>query len=230
MQSITVGEVFNQWLVLGETWEEKPYGRRRQISCRCSCGTLANINPADLTKGRTRMCRKCSAKCRPKGAEAPQTVHGLSNTGTQWVWSDMKRRCLSPERRGYANYGGRGIKIQPSWVDGEGIRTGFHCFLLDMGERPTKKHQLDRVDNDGDYTKDNCRWANREEQDYNKRNTFKFQAFGRTWNLKEASEATGFSKGMLFARMVALGFSPELALTQPHRDGLLSKLCPPETL
>ena len=203
MQSITVGEVFNQWLVLGEAWEDKPYGRRRQVSCRCSCGTLANINPADLTKGRTRMCRKCSAKC---------------------------RRCLSPERRGYANYGGRGISIQTSWVDGDGSRTGFHCFLLDMGERPTKKHQLDRVDNDGDYTKDNCRWATREEQDYNKHNTFKFQAFGRIWNLKEASEATGFSRGMLFSRMVVLGLSPELALTKPHRDGILSKLSPPEPI
>ena len=80
-----------------------------------------------------------------------------------WVWSDMKRRCTKPNHPAYANYGGRGITVCESWM------LSLQAFLSDMGPRPSRKHSLDRSDNDKGYSKDNCRWVTRKEQNLNKR-------------------------------------------------------------
>ena len=129
----------------------------------------------------------------------------------------MKRRCMEPGRRGYENYGGRGIKVCDRWITGDGARGGFECFVADLGERPSKDHQLERADNDGDYTPANCSWVPRREQDYNKRNTFRFEAFGRQLTLLEAEQAYGLPRATIWRRIHRGGMHPEVALTQPLR-------------
>ena len=104
----------------------------------------------------------------PKGYAAK---HGHSPNGcpspTYRSWGNMIQRCTNPSRTSFPSYGGRGITFDPSWAK-------FAVFLADMGERP-KGQTLDRIDLDKNYTKDNCKWSTRAEQDANKRQTVRWQ-------------------------------------------------------
>lgn len=114
---------------------------------------------------------------------------------TYSVWQGMKYRCNNPNAPAYKNYGGRGIKICMRWSN------SFHNFLSDMGERPTSKHTLDRIDNDKGYSPDNCRWATRAEQGRNTRANRLVTYNGQTKPLIEWSEITGVNYGTLRSRL-----------------------------
>lgn len=105
----------------------------------------------------------------------PAETHGLSYKHQLWsTWKSMRTRCNNPNALSYKNYGGRGIKVCRRWDD-------FKSFIEDVGDKPSPKHQLDRIDYDGDYEPTNIRWATREQQNVNQRPKGKSKVKGVYW-------------------------------------------------
>ncbi len=91
-------------------------------------------------------------------------MHGLHKTSEYSTWANMKDRCLNPRQKGYQSYGGRGITVCGRWQD------SFVAFYEDMGAKPFKKAQIDRINNDGNYEPSNCRWISCVKNSRNRRN------------------------------------------------------------
>jgi hypothetical protein len=107
---------------------------------------------------------------------ARNSKHGMAARGQKppeyGVWRNMIHRCTNPEDKRYADWGGRGISVCDSWL------RDFAAFYAAMGPRPTPRHSIDRIDNDGDYEPGNCRWATPVEQAANKRMTIHWRKRG----------------------------------------------------
>ena len=118
------------------------------------------------------------------------------------IWGVMKRRCERPDCSMYYCYGGRGIKVCDRWSN---LENGFTNFYLDMGPRPTdengKPYQIDRIDTNGDYCPENCRWVPAIKNARNKRNNVVFLINGEKMCLKEVANLFGFNRSALGNRM-----------------------------
>lgn len=125
------------------------------------------------------------------------------------AWISMKQRCDNPKLPSWDRYGGRGITYDPRW-------SVFENFLNDMGERPKGK-TLDRKDNDGNYTKDNCRWATAKQQQNNTRVNVKVTYLGETLTMAEWEVKLGFPASTMHNRIEA-GWSIERVITEPLRN------------
>lgn len=110
----------------------------------------------------------------------------------------MKQRCLNERNRNYKDYGGRGITVDPRWL-GE---HGFENFLEDMGRRPSPKHSLDRENNNGPYSKNNCRWATRTEQAANRRSNLLLTYRGETKPITVWARELGLHRDALGRRLL----------------------------
>lgn len=133
--------------------------------------------------------------------------HKMCRTSIYGVWCDMKRRCYNPKRNNYHSYGGRGITVCPTWKD------SFVTFFNDMGERPDKNYSLDRIDNNKQYSKENCKWSTRSEQNNNTQRSIKYK--GET--ASQASLRLGGDYNLVAYRIRVGGWSLEKAFTTRSR-------------
>jgi hypothetical protein len=136
--------------------------------------------------------------------------HGMHNTPEYRAWDGMKRRCHNPQDARYHRYGARGIAVYPAWF------ASFEAFYNDMGPRPTDLHSLERIDNNGPYAPDNCRWATRSDQARNRRPSRTLTYNGETLPLPTWAERIGISLAALYHRLNR-GWTIERALTTPPR-------------
>ena len=119
---------------------------------------------------------------------------GVRNTPEYDAWNNMKGRCYRSSQKCYKNYGGRGIEVCDRWRD------SFMNFYADMGPRPSSTHMLDRIDNNGNYCPENCRWTTRKEQNDNRRTTVWIVYKGERKTLTEWSSLLGIRYGRMFQR------------------------------
>lgn len=133
--------------------------------CQCECGNTSIIRQACLVTGDSKSCG-CYKR---EESRKRMTKHGLSYDGTRGLnsYAHMLRRCYAPEEPFYEDYGGRGISVCDRWNPQKG--GSFENFLKDMGERPSKEYSLERINVNGDYSPDNCKWGTQREQNFNKR-------------------------------------------------------------
>ena len=110
---------------------------------------------------------------------APNKTHGLSTSAEYICWSNIRARCRNPKSKNYPHYGGKGITVCDEWYD------SFERFIEDMGERPSEKHSLDRINPLYSYHKDNCRWALWNTQTMNKIYNMVFEYNGLKMTAKE---------------------------------------------
>jgi len=170
--------------------------------CVCDCGIEKVFHRSAIASGHTQSCG-CIRK------ESPNRItHGMAGTLTYKTWAGMVQRCTNPNEDSFRHYGGRGIKIDPRWLD-------FDNFLADMGTKP-KGMSIDRIDNNGNYEPGNCRWATPSQQHNNMRSNRLLTLNGRTQNVTQWANELGVKPNLIFQRL-HYGWSDERTLTEPVR-------------
>lgn len=178
--------------------------------CSCECGAYHDAVSGRLLNGWTRSCG-CLSSDHGRSLGFASATHGLSHKSSEYnIWSGMKARCLNPKTASFKRYGGRGISISQRWVD------SFQNFLTDMGERPGPEYSLDRIDANGDYCPENCRWATQRDQQNNRTNNNIVTALGRSMSTARWEEVTGI-RALTIRNRISAGWEPDEAVSRPPR-------------
>lgn len=183
--------------------------------CKCECGNETVTEGTYLLTGHTKSCGcllKDSAKYRNK---EKTTTHGLTYdrdgkiARLYRIWLGIKTRCFNPNEPGYFRYGGRGIKVCDEWM--HNFKT-FHDWALDNGYK--ENLTIDRINNNGNYEPDNCKWATSKEQANNRRTNRRITMKGETKTVAEWAEDSNIKYCQIIARLND-GWSLEKATTIP---------------
>lgn len=170
---------------------------------QCDCGQKVVVAAANVKNGNTMSCGCLFLN-------GNNLRHGGSGTREYSIWKGIKARCLNPNIPNYNTYGGRGIKVCDRWLK-------FENFLADMGKCPGKEYSLDRINNDGDYCPENCRWATWIEQCNNQRKTIRVTINGQTHSLAEWCRLRGADYGIARRRYVRGVRGEDLFMVQVHK-------------
>ena len=204
LQSL-VGKKYGRLLVIERA---ESYKGKTKWLCKCACGNECIVYGVSLKSGNTRSC----------GCYKTENAKKLYSTVRQndkhlyGVWNAIKQRCNNPNNRSYHNYGGRGIKICDEWANN--YKT-FYDWAMCAGYEKGK--EIDRIDCDGNYEPDNCRFVDIETQANNKRNVKLYTINGVTKSLTQWCKEYEMNYGMVRQRIIKLGWTIEDALIKPKQ-------------
>lgn len=176
--------------------------------CHCDCGKDTVVLLSDIRGGKTRSCG-CLARDLSKKRRPSNITHGGSRTRLYTIWRDMRSRCYNQKDICYPRYGGRGIKICDEWLNDFGA---FQAWAFASGYEDGLT--IDRIENDGDYRPDNCRWATHKAQANNRCSNKTITINGETHTLAEWSALSGVDKNTILSR-VQRGWTPDRLLEPP---------------
>lgn len=212
---LQVGTRFGRLVVTSQSLSRSEDDKYVRYECTCDCGTITFPRKSSLVNGDTKSCG-CVSK--EKTTERV-TSHGMSKHPLYTVWLDMNRRCFNSKRKDYKHYGGRGITVLPEW-QGD---TGLHQFIQDMYSSYREGLELDRINVDGNYCKDNCRWTTRRQQVINRRqlghsfDTHYIEYKGEKLCISQWADRVGVPASMIGDRITKLSWTVEKALTTPPK-------------
>lgn len=171
--------------------------------CKCECGNTGTIRSSSLASGNSKSCGCLNAEMcvrRP-------TTHGGTNLPEYKTYVDAKCRCRNANTPNFSLYGGRGIEFRFE---------SFEEFYAELGEKPTRHHSIDRIDNNGHYEKGNVRWATRAEQSRNRRSSRLITINGKTQCVTDWGAEVGIQPSTIRARLKH-GWPPDQAVLCPLR-------------
>lgn len=182
-------------------FDQSPSRKHVRWDCICDCGSAFSTRLNALRSGGLESCG-----CIKRSATHKRT-HNMTKTPEYQAWARIKSRCLNSKSQDYYLYGGRGIKVSAEWVD------SFETFFADMGKRPANMTSIDRIDTNGDYSKENCRWANDAMQSRNKRNNVYLSFNGMNMCQSDWADFLGLNVSTLIQRLSK--WSIEKSLSTP---------------
>ena len=194
------GKVFGKLTVIERAKNTKNY--KVKWRCLCECGCEAIVRGDSLTSGRTKSCG-CSIGAHP--------IHNDTGSKLYYTWQAMRYRCENPNHQSYKDYGGRGIKVCSEWQDYLIFKEWAYKNGYD------DKLTIDRIDVNGDYTPDNCRWVTMKKQANNRRSNTQYEYNNESHSLSEWCDIYHLSYKTVHARIKDRGWSFEKAISTPIR-------------
>ena len=199
------GKRFGRLKVISQAPTEN---QRTMWNCLCDCGNKKVLPCYVLTRGLVRSCG-CLQK---DTARKLKTKHGGKNTRLYNIWRDMKERCYNPQNPSYIYYGNKNVSICNEWLNDFGK---FRCWAKENGY--AKNLTIDRIDVDGDYCPENCRWTDMFTQENNRTNNIKIFYNGKEYTLLQLSQISVVSYKTLHQRLFMYKWDVEKAVTTPSR-------------
>lgn len=207
-----LGHVYSRLTVVSEA---QPRGIRKFWRCRCECGVEKEIEQSKLRSSHTKSCGCYKFERITQANSTHGQSHGVAKTKEYRTWCKLKARCTNPNDAKWPEYGGRGIQVCSRWLN------GFENFYLDMGKAPSPKHSIDRIDVNGNYEPDNCRWSTPREQSENRRSSIRVIYNGKTYrSIATLARALGLETHSLSfqIRQRGLPVQEAVARVQMFRD------------
>ncbi len=202
----THGQKIGECIFLNdEPYKVYEYGRIRMAKFRCRCGKEYITRLSYVINGYSLSCGCYNREM----TSLKLTKHKLIKSAEYRTWSSMRERCLNKNNQDFKHYGGRGIAICERWLN---LENGFLNFFADMGKKPTPKHSIDRINTNGNYEPNNCKWSTHTEQVRNTNRNHYITHNGETKCLTEWAEQLGINAGTLSGRLLNYGYTFEEAI------------------